>query len=79
MAAAGLATNLVAFGLLRVSSKESLNVRGAYLEALHLLLGRGNRRRWDHPGHRLVVRRPDRRDRTLQKDAPCTPKTLPKD
>ncbi len=35
----GLAANLVAFGLLRAGSKESLNVQGAYLEVLSDTLG----------------------------------------
>ncbi|GAA4701074.1 cation efflux system protein [Phytohabitans rumicis] len=39
VAAAGLVANLVAFGLLRSGAKESLNVRGAYLEVLGDLLG----------------------------------------
>ncbi|MQA26921.1 MAG: cation diffusion facilitator family transporter [Micromonosporaceae bacterium] len=39
VAVAGLAANLVAFGLLRGGAKESLNVRGAYLEVLADLLG----------------------------------------
>ncbi len=39
VAAAGLAANLVAFGLLRAGSKESLNVQGAYLEVLGDTLG----------------------------------------
>jgi cobalt-zinc-cadmium efflux system protein len=34
VAAAGLAVNLVAFGLLRQGAQESLNVRGAYLEVV---------------------------------------------
>jgi cobalt-zinc-cadmium efflux system protein len=38
-AAAGLVANLVSFGLLRSGSKESLNVRGAYLEVLADLIG----------------------------------------
>ncbi|HET6214079.1 MAG TPA: cation diffusion facilitator family transporter [Micromonosporaceae bacterium] len=39
VAAAGLAANLVAFALLRSGARESLNVRGAYLEVLGDLLG----------------------------------------
>lgn len=39
VAVAGLVANLVAFGLLRAGAKESLNVRGAYLEVLGDLLG----------------------------------------
>ncbi|MGH8910124.1 MAG: cation diffusion facilitator family transporter [Egibacteraceae bacterium] len=39
IAVAGLAVNLVAFFLLRQGSKESLNVRGAYLEVLADTLG----------------------------------------
>src|SRR5690606_17744152 len=35
----GLVANLVAFGLLRAGSKESLNVRGAYLEVVADLVG----------------------------------------
>jgi len=35
----GLAANLVAFGLLRQGSRDSLNVQGAYLEVLSDLLG----------------------------------------
>jgi cobalt-zinc-cadmium efflux system protein len=35
----GLAANLVAFGLLREGSRESLNVQGAYLEVLSDLVG----------------------------------------
>jgi cobalt-zinc-cadmium efflux system protein len=38
VATAGLAVNLVAFALLRAGAKESLNVRGAYLEVLGDLL-----------------------------------------
>ncbi len=38
-AAAGLAANLVVFALLREGAKESLNVRGAYLEVLADTLG----------------------------------------
>ncbi|MHA6792169.1 cation diffusion facilitator family transporter [Pseudonocardia bannensis] len=38
-AAAGLAANLVVFGLLRQGAKESLNLRGAYLEVLADTLG----------------------------------------
>jgi cobalt-zinc-cadmium efflux system protein len=38
VAGAALAANLVAFGLLRAGAKESLNVRGAYLEVLGDLL-----------------------------------------
>ena len=38
-AAAGLVANLVVFGLLRQGAKESLNVRGAYLEVLADTLG----------------------------------------
>jgi cobalt-zinc-cadmium efflux system protein len=38
VAAAGFAANLVAFGLLRTGARESLNVRGAYLEVLGDLL-----------------------------------------
>jgi cobalt-zinc-cadmium efflux system protein len=38
-AAAGLAANLVVFALLRQGAKESLNVRGAYLEVLADTLG----------------------------------------
>jgi cobalt-zinc-cadmium efflux system protein len=37
--AIGLAVNLVAFALLRAGAKESLNVRGAYLEVLSDTLG----------------------------------------
>jgi cobalt-zinc-cadmium efflux system protein len=39
VAAAGLAANLVAFALLRGGARESLNVRGAYLEVLGDLFG----------------------------------------
>jgi cobalt-zinc-cadmium efflux system protein len=39
VAVAGLVANLVAFGLLRSGARESLNVRGAYLEVLGDLLG----------------------------------------
>lgn len=39
VAVAGLMVNLVAFGLLRSGARESLNVRGAYLEVLGDLLG----------------------------------------
>lgn len=39
IAVAGLAANLVAFALLRSGSKESINVRGAYLEVLGDILG----------------------------------------
>jgi cobalt-zinc-cadmium efflux system protein len=39
VAAAGLVANLVAFGLLRAGARESLNVRGAYLEVVADLLG----------------------------------------
>jgi cobalt-zinc-cadmium efflux system protein len=39
VALAGLVANLVAFGLLRSGARESLNVRGAYLEVLGDLLG----------------------------------------
>ncbi|MEU0510794.1 cation diffusion facilitator family transporter [Amycolatopsis sp. NPDC006125] len=39
VAVAGLAANLVAFALLRDGSKESLNLRGAYLEVLADLIG----------------------------------------
>ena len=39
VAVLGLAANLVAFGLLRHGSKDSLNVQGAYLEVLSDLLG----------------------------------------
>jgi cobalt-zinc-cadmium efflux system protein len=39
VAAAGLAANLIAFALLRPGAKESLNVRGAYLEVVADLLG----------------------------------------
>jgi cobalt-zinc-cadmium efflux system protein len=39
VAVVGLAANLVAFGLLREGSKESLNVHGAYLEVLSDLVG----------------------------------------
>lgn len=38
VAAAGLAVNLVGFGLLRPGARESLNLRGAYLEVLGDLL-----------------------------------------
>ncbi|MCU1683230.1 MAG: cation transporter [Amycolatopsis sp.] len=38
-AAAGLVANLVSFGLLRAGAKESINVRGAYLEVLADLIG----------------------------------------
>lgn len=38
-AVAGLVANLVAFGLLRSGAKESLNIRGAYLEVLADLIG----------------------------------------
>src|SRR2546425_183477 len=37
--AAGLVANIVAFGLLRSGAKESLNIRGAYLEVLSDLIG----------------------------------------
>jgi cobalt-zinc-cadmium efflux system protein len=39
VAFAGLVANLVAFGLLRSGARESINVRGAYLEVLGDLLG----------------------------------------
>jgi cobalt-zinc-cadmium efflux system protein len=39
VAVVGLAANLVAYGLLREGSKESLNVHGAYLEVLSDLVG----------------------------------------
>ncbi|RZQ60919.1 cation diffusion facilitator family transporter [Amycolatopsis suaedae] len=39
VAAGGLAANLVSFALLRSGAKESLNVRGAYLEVLADLIG----------------------------------------
>ncbi|MGN9914277.1 cation diffusion facilitator family transporter [Phytohabitans sp. LJ34] len=39
VAVAGLVANLVAFGLLRSGARESINVRGAYLEVLGDLLG----------------------------------------
>lgn len=39
VAAAGLAANLVSFAVLRAGAKESLNVRGAYLEVLADLIG----------------------------------------
>lgn len=39
VAALGLVANLVAFGLLRAGARESINMRGAYLEALGDLLG----------------------------------------
>ena len=39
VAAVGLAVNLVSFGLLRQGSKESLNVRGAFLEVVADALG----------------------------------------
>ncbi len=39
VAIAGLLVNLVAFALLRAGAKESLNIRGAYLEVLGDLLG----------------------------------------
>ncbi len=39
VAVAGLAANLVAFALLRGGAKESLNVRGAYLEVLGDIFG----------------------------------------
>ncbi|HYN97677.1 MAG TPA: cation diffusion facilitator family transporter [Pilimelia sp.] len=39
VAALGLVANLVAFGLLRAGARESLNVRGAYLEVLADLFG----------------------------------------
>ena len=39
VAVVGLVANVVAFGLLREGSKDSLNVRGAYLEVLSDLLG----------------------------------------
>ncbi|MFD4194589.1 cation diffusion facilitator family transporter [Amycolatopsis thermoflava] len=39
VAVAGLAANVVAFALLRDGSKESLNLRGAYLEVLADLIG----------------------------------------
>jgi cobalt-zinc-cadmium efflux system protein len=38
-ALAGLAANLVAFALLRAGAKESINVRGAYLEVIGDLIG----------------------------------------
>jgi cobalt-zinc-cadmium efflux system protein len=38
-ATAGLVANLVSFGLLRAGAKESINVRGAYLEILADLIG----------------------------------------
>ena len=48
----GLAVNVVAFALLRAGAKESLNVRGAYLEVRvgHARLG-GRRRRRHRLGH----------------------------
>lgn len=39
VASGGLVVNLIAFGLLRAGAKESLNVRGAYLEVIGDLLG----------------------------------------
>jgi cobalt-zinc-cadmium efflux system protein len=39
VASGGLVVNLIAFGLLRDGAKESLNVRGAYLEVIGDLLG----------------------------------------
>ncbi|MFI6762511.1 cation diffusion facilitator family transporter [Micromonospora sp. NPDC050417] len=39
VAVLGLLANLVAFGLLRAGARESINLRGAYLEALGDLLG----------------------------------------
>ncbi|MET0416311.1 MAG: cation diffusion facilitator family transporter, partial [Actinoplanes sp.] len=39
VAAGGLLVNLIAFGLLRSGAKESINVRGAYLEVIGDLLG----------------------------------------
>jgi cobalt-zinc-cadmium efflux system protein len=39
VAVAGLVANLIAFGLLRAGARESLNVRGAYLEVAADLLG----------------------------------------
>jgi cobalt-zinc-cadmium efflux system protein len=39
VAAVGLLVNLVAFGLLRPGARESINVRGAYLEVMGDLLG----------------------------------------
>jgi cobalt-zinc-cadmium efflux system protein len=39
VAVGGLAINLVAFGLLRTGARESINVRGAYLEVVGDLLG----------------------------------------
>jgi cobalt-zinc-cadmium efflux system protein len=39
VAAGGLAINLVAFGLLRAGAKESINIRGAYIEVVGDLLG----------------------------------------
>ncbi|HEX9999680.1 MAG TPA: cation diffusion facilitator family transporter [Actinoplanes sp.] len=39
VAVGGLAVNLVAFGLLRTGAKESINIRGAYLEVVGDLLG----------------------------------------
>ncbi|MDY7086366.1 MAG: cation diffusion facilitator family transporter [Actinomycetota bacterium] len=39
VAAGGLVINLIAFGLLRSGAKESINVRGAYLEVVGDLLG----------------------------------------
>ena len=39
VAGLGLVVNLVSFGLLRAGAKESLNVRGAFLEVLSDLLG----------------------------------------
>jgi cobalt-zinc-cadmium efflux system protein len=39
VAAAGLVANLVSFAVLRAGAKESLNVRGAYLEVLADLIG----------------------------------------
>ncbi|MBX6723328.1 MAG: cation transporter [Dactylosporangium sp.] len=41
VAVAGLAVNVVAFALLREGARESLNVRGAYLEVLGDLVGSG--------------------------------------
>ena len=59
VAVAGLVVNLVAFGLLRAGSKESLNVEGAYLEVLSdtvgsvaVIAGRGG-----HLDHRVVMGR----------------------
>ena len=67
VAVGGLAVNLVAARILHAHSGESLNVSAALRHVIADLarLGRGDRRRADHPRDRLGVRGPggQRRDR----------------